>query len=430
MKSLAFFFKGLVILAVILLVAGMMFMKRDVIWRQTKVARAFYYVWQGDENIKKDNFQAAIDNYKIALKIYPEHSKAHYNLGNIYFWYELYTASPIKQPVKTFRYNKDLDKFVLHIEDPKAEEDPENSAEAAYMKATEVNPNYINAWINLGLVRFKKYDIDGAIIAFMKAINADPEIVEIPFIYNNKKNVDYNRSVAYFNLANVYGQMATSTDYEELRNSYLLQAMHYYEKSLKINKNSYKTNYNLATTLQLLNRESPSINQYCKAIKINPFKFSAHYNLGLVLKKQERYLAASSEIKKAAMLIDAGGDNHKSEFLFRILNDVSFRAAASELSRLERMKTELYPIPKKGIIAEVIGKPLLAQQEELKLKQQKEEEKVDESIGKQTVEQYFSSCVTDPDYYDALKEKYELQPDWIYVSKELIQQITELSQDL
>lgn len=430
MKSLAFFFKGFTILLVILLLAGMMFLKKDALWTQTKIARAFYYVWQGDENIKKDNFQAAIDNYKTALKIYPEHSKAHYNLGNIYFWYELYTASPVRQPVKTYRYDKTVDKFILHIEDPKTLDDPENSAEAAYIKATEVNPNYINAWINLGLVRFMKYDIDGSIIAFMKAINANPQVIEVPFIYNNKKNINYNRSVAYFNLARVYDEMATSTDYEELRTSYLLQAMNYYEKSLQINQNSYKTNYNLATTFQLLDREAPSINQYCKAIKINPFKFSAHYNLGMVLKKQERYLAAASEIKKAAMLVDAGGDDHKSEFLFRILNDVSFRAAASELSKLERMKTELYPIPKKGIIADVIGKPLLAQQEELKIKEEKEEKKVDESISKQDVEEYFASCVTDPNYYDAIQEKFQLQPDWIYVNKELIEQMMDLDQDI
>src|SRR3989339_1714290 len=257
MKSLAFFFKGFTILVVILLLAGMMFLKKDALWTQTKMARAFYYVWQGDENIKKNNFQAAIDNYKTALKIYPEHSKAHYNLGNIYFWYELYTASPVRQPVKTYRYDKTVDKFILHIEDPKTLDDPENSAEAAYIKATEVNPNYINAWINLGLVRFMKYDIDGSIIAFMKAINANPQVIEVPFIYNNKKNINYNRSVAYFNLARVYDEMATSTDYEELRTSYLLQAMNYYEKSLQINQDSYKTNYNLATTFQLLDREAP-----------------------------------------------------------------------------------------------------------------------------------------------------------------------------
>ncbi|MEW5819788.1 MAG: tetratricopeptide repeat protein [Cyanobacteriota bacterium] len=431
MKKLAYLLKSLVFIVVLILLAGMAFIHRDFLWEQTKVARAFYYVWQGDESIKKNNFQAAIDNYKTALKIYPEHAKAHYNLGNIYFWYEVYTASPVKKPIKTYRYDKDLDKFVLHVEEPTGETDKENNAEAAYMKATEVQPNFINAWINLGLVRLNQYNLEGAIKSFMKAINADPTIVKIPFIFNNEQSIKYNRAVAYYNLALVYDQMASSTDYNDLRVSYLLEALRYYQKALNINNDSFKTNFNLAYTNQQLGRNTSAIDYYCKSIKLDPFKYPAHYNLGILLRNQERYIGSADELKKAAMLIDSGKDMAKAEYVFRILNDVSLRAAAYELSKIKHFQETYYDIPSTGIIAEVIGKPLLEKQKKLQIEQDQKEAKENEEVSSQIdqVTKYFSSCVTDPDYYEKEKEKYELKPDWIDVSNTYIDKITEISEN-
>lgn len=431
MKKLAYLLKSVVFLVIVLVLGYMAYLNRDGIWTQTKMARAFYYVWQGDENIKANNFQAAIDNYKTALKIYPEHPKAHYNLGNIYFWYEVYTASPVKKPIKTYRYDKNLDKFVLHIEEPKNVEDTENSAEAAYIRATEVQPNYINAWVNLGLVRLKKYDLDGSIRAFMNAINANPTIVNIPFIFNNENSLKHNRSVAYYNLGFVYNQMAESTDFKELKESYFIEALQYYRKALELNPDSYKNLYNLAHTYQMLGRSNSAIQEYCKAIKFKPFDYPPHYNLGLILRDQKRYTASASELKKSAMLIDTGKNPTKAEYIFRILNEVSFKSAAKELSTIQQQNQTTYPIPKDGIIAEVIGKPILEKQKEIKEKEEQEEAKLlkeEENNSVDAVTKYFSACVTDPHYFEIEREKFTIHPDWIYVNKELL--VPETAEDL
>jgi tetratricopeptide (TPR) repeat protein len=425
MKKIVNLLKFVIIFVVILVLAGTAFLKRDFIWDQTRMARAFYFVWQGDEALKKDNFQEAIDYYKTALKIYPEHPKAHYNLGNIYFWYELYTAPSEKQPIKTYVYDEEKDKFVLKIEQPEEDGDTENSAEAAYIKATEVYPDFINAWINLGLVRAMKYDMDGAIKAFMKAVNANPITLEIPFIFNNAPSIKYNRSVGYYNLGYVYNQLAQSSEFDAIRRDYYLEAMDYYKKSYEINPDNYKTNYNLAHTYQLLDRQANAINQYCKAIKLDPIKFEAHYNLGLVLKRQQRYMAAADELKKAAMMLDSGKNADRLEYVFRILTDTSYRAASMELSQRRQFLKEFYPIPQKGIIAEVIGKPLLEEQKKNKAEQQAklaqdvaEQKKKDKEENKKTTQldetyKELSTCVTDPDYYEKLKQKFEQRPDWI-----------------
>jgi len=429
MKNISGLLKTVVIALVAVCLLAMALINHNFLWKQTRMARAFYFVWQGDESLKKDNFQAAIDYYKTALKIYPEHPKAHYNLGNIYFWYEVYTASPEKQPVKVFKYDKNLDRFVLHIEPHEETQDEENSAEAAYIMATEVYPDFINAWINLGLVRVQQYDLDGAIKAFMQATNANPVMVNIPFLFNNEPSIKYNRAVAYYNLAHVYKQKALATDYTEIAQDYYLQAMNYYQKSYEINPDNYKTNYNLAQTYHVLERDTPAINKYCEAIKIDPFKYEAHYNLGILLKSQDRYIAASDEIKKAAMLLDFSDDSNRAEYVFRILSDISFRGAAHELSQRRHFWKTYYPIPQKGIIAEVIGKPLIKEKQKMELqekqtlkekeeanKKEQKENKKDKPLVKQDLAyEEFSACVTDPDYYDNLKAQYEKHPDWIYL---------------
>lgn len=432
MKKIVGFFKSLIFFVILCMLVVMAYLHRDYLWQQTSMARAFYYVWQGDENIKANDFQAAIDNYKKALKVYPEHAKAHYNLGNIYFWYELYSASSEKTPVKVFRYNPKPGKFVLVIEQPTQDGDSENSAEAAYAKATEVYPDYINAWINLGIIKAQAYDLEGAIRSFMKAINANPMIINIPFLFNNEPSIKYNRAVAYYNLGHVYHQMAIASDYPEIRSDYLLKTLKYYQKSYEINPNSYKTNYNLGLVNQILDRESPAINQYCKAIKLEPFKFEAHYNLGILLKKQERYTAAAEELKKAAMmatfgvdspkaLYDVEGDKAKTNYIFRILSDASFRSAAMEQTQRKLFEETTYPYPEEGIIADVVVNPYL---DDIKKAEAKEQETAKDKKDKEEkpltkleeAEMDFSRCVTDIDYYE--KEKNKPEPDWIQTHNE------------
>lgn len=360
----------------------MLYLNRGFFWTQTKAIRSFYFVWQGDENIKKNDFQGAIDNYRKALTIYPEHAKAHYNLGNIYFWYELYTAPAEKKTVKVYRYNKKLDKFLFHEE--KADEGPgsgENSAEAAYKLATKYHPNFINAWINLGLVRLNQYELDGAMYAFMKAVNANPTIVKIPLIFNNQPSITYNRAVAYYNLGRVYQLKADSAEFPELQNVFYNQAIRYYNKANEINPNSFRTNYNLALVYQLEKDNPLAIKHYCKAIELEPLKYEPHYNLGILLKREERYAEAAEEIKKAAMIIDTSQDEIVARYFFNILQEVSDRANTLAQAKAKYEKT--YTVPEDSIIYEVVLAPLVKERkrqeeilkEEERLKQQEELEK-------------------------------------------------------
>lgn len=276
---------------------------------------AFYHVWQADEEYKKGNFQKAISKYSYAVKLYPEHYKAHYNLGNIYVVYEDY-----------------------------------NSAVICYNQAITANPNYLNARINLGIVLAQQIlDIDRAIIEYKKAINSKPFILNIPFIFNNKPSVWHSKSIAYYNLGLAYKNKALlyKSGSPEARN-YLKLAAQCYRNSLKIIPDSYESHYNLALTMQLLGVYTESLQEYCKSINLQPLDYEAHYNLAILLRQRFLYRESINELEKAGLLLDARGDYFKTAYIYQTLNEVSQRAIARRSTPQEFIADKLGESPAKS----------------------------------------------------------------------------------
>ena len=65
-----------------------------------------------------------------------------------------------------------------------------NEATAQYQKALQINPNYVEAHNNLGIIYFRKGKMDEALSEYQKAIEIKP---------------DYAKG--YYNIGNVYRQM-------------------------------------------------------------------------------------------------------------------------------------------------------------------------------------------------------------------------------
>lgn len=121
-------------------------------------------VLKGDENCKKENFDASIKNYLDALKIKPADEVTLLKIGNIY---------------KTRNDNKNAINF--------------------YKKAIVVNPNYTDGWFNLGLAYASDRNNNKAKEAFHRVISLNP-----------------NYGYAYYALAIAYEQ--DGNDKEALNN--------------------------------------------------------------------------------------------------------------------------------------------------------------------------------------------------------------------
>ena len=265
----------------------------DKILVQVSHIKAFYYVHKGDNFYHRGDFQKAITHYNYALRLYPEHVKARYNLGNIYVAYEDY-----------------------------------NSAVDCYYKALQYNPDFINARINLGIILSQELlDYDTAIEQYQKAVNSEPIIVSIPFVFDNAKNMKIGKAVANYDMGLAYKSKALlyAQDPFQSRN-FVQKAAESYEKAVRIEPINYDSHYNLALAYHILGEYKKAMREYCTAIEIEPYNYEAHYNLAILLSTLSKFDYAVGELEKAILILDLKGNDYKQRYIHGVLNEVTQKA--------------------------------------------------------------------------------------------------------
>ena len=252
----------------------------------------FYYVHEGDKAYQKQKYQKAIDNYRTGLKHYPEHSRASCNLGNIYVSFENYY-----------------------------------DAVTAYENALKYSPNFMVCRMDLGIILSEKMaNYDKAIQEYGQVINSKPLIINIPFIFNNKKTTNVNKGLAYYNMGLAYrGKAVYMGDKSSTSIKYLKKAKKAYKEAEKYLKNDFDNTYNLALTNHLLGDYNSAANKYCRAINIKPTNFEAHYNFALLLRAMNLNKEALDEFEKSTMLLDYYSNESRSKYIYGIINEIKRR---------------------------------------------------------------------------------------------------------
>lgn len=284
------FFNKTVLLSILAVMVLLCAAFPDFFVNQAKHTVAYYYVYKGDNFYKKGDLQKAINNYSDALRLYPGHVKARYNLGNIYVAYE------------------DFDSAIMCYED-----------------ALKYYPDYINARINLAIMLSEQsLNFDRAIDEYKRAIETNPFRLNIPFIFDNSKSIKLNKAIAYYNLGLAYKSKSllypsnSSISYENIE-----LAKESYSNSLKYDYENYDTHFNLALANHLLGNYVPAIEEYCRAMYFDPLRYEAHYNLGILLKQKNLYNESVSELEKANLILSSSGGSYQSAYIFDMYNEVS-----------------------------------------------------------------------------------------------------------
>ena len=305
--------KFLSFLFTLLIIAGAGFL----IWqhpgflqKQVDKVKGLYYVHKGDKELKKVKLQKAINYYKRAVALYPEHYGAWYNLGNIYVVFEDYY-----------------------------------SAVDAYEEAFEHNPKMMIARMNYGIVSAEKLgDFDGAINQYDEILKTKRHLISIPFVYSNRKSFKVNKGLAYYNRGVAYKQKSVYLDNDyEYRRQFLLKALESYKQACKILKKDYDARYNLALTYHLLGDYKSAGLTYCKAIELSPMKYEAHYNLAVLLRHLKYYKESLEELEKASTLISTSGTGVTAQqrYIFDVMNDVTRTIlASSDNDLIEKLTNE------------------------------------------------------------------------------------------
>lgn len=285
------FFSGLFSLIVIVAIGVAIYFNQQFVKIQLNKVKGMYYVYKGDEAYRNLNLNKAIKLYNNALKLYPQHYSAWYNLGNIFVVYEDYYSA--------------LD---------------------AYSKAFKYNPKMMTARMNYGVVAAEKLgSFDIAIEQYNQIIKTKRKQLTIPYVFDNKESTKENKAIAYYNkgVTYRYKSLYEHDDWEKQR-KYLAKAIDAYKKSLKISPKRYDTLFNLGIAYHVSGRYSEAGECYCKAIYSNPMSYEAHFNLAVLLRRLRHYKEAYEEIDKAATLITALGQNSSDEqYVSIVMNDIT-----------------------------------------------------------------------------------------------------------
>ncbi len=290
MKILKKYFKNISSFFILLGAILLVFIFSDLIFKYVIHGKSFYLVSVGDKEYKKANYSEAIENYNKALKLYPKHIKARYNLANIYVKFEDF-----------------------------------QSAIREYKKVLEYKPDYLSARINLAIVLSEELlEFDKAIEQYQKVIETRTRFINIPLLYDNREYIMNSKAVAYYNMGLTYRDKSMLYTEDSVKYKVLLsKAARSYKNSLVLDHDNYNTHYNLALTKHLLGFYTEAITGYCRALLISPLNYEAHYNLAVLLREKRMYKYAFEEFKNAGSLIDYAGDTYRAAYIYSMLSEVS-----------------------------------------------------------------------------------------------------------
>ena len=194
--------------------------------------------------------------YLQVLRIKPNHSQAHNNLGAIF------------NQLREFKKAKDCFEKAIEIDPNYAdahnnlgnifkELDENQKAKSCYEKATEINPNYAEAHYNLGVI-FKELHEN------QKAKNCYEKVIVI----------NTNFAEAHYNLGAIFKELGENQ-----------KAKDCYEKAIEINPNYTDAHNNLGVIFRELGENQKAKDCYEKAIDIDPNYTSAYFNLGAIFQE-------------------------------------------------------------------------------------------------------------------------------------------------
>ena len=199
-----------------------------------------------------------------------------------------------------------------------------------YSKAIEQNPDFMDAYINRGLVNNELKNYEESIEDYNKAIELDKRCA---LAYNNRGYTkykmqdfkgalaDYNKAIllnpslklAMDNKAKLLSEMCIDDDKDFSEKYYLSlgimhinkgefeDAIHNFNEALKFNPVSDLIHFYTGIAYQSLGKEDDAINSYTKSIEINKKMIDAYFNRGQLLFKSNPKKALDDFVSAVAL---------------------------------------------------------------------------------------------------------------------------------
>lgn len=172
-----------------------------------------------------------------------------------------------------------------------------------YQKAIDLEPNFYQAWFNMGTTYGLLEEYEYALEKFQKTIDLESSFYQawyhLGYTYEQLGKFEiaiekYQKAIDYYNDYKSWLQMGIA--YGKLGE--LETAVKKIEKAIEINPSFSHSWYNLGYAYEKLEQIETAIEKYQKAVEINPYYNNAWYNLGCMYEKLEQFEIAIEKYQK------------------------------------------------------------------------------------------------------------------------------------
>jgi protein O-GlcNAc transferase len=182
--------------------------------------------------------------------------------------------SAIRNFRKAIQYDPQFSDAYFNLGNAFKEKGDDDEAIALYRKFLDLRPDSAGAYNNLGTIYQKRNNLDEAVSLYQKAISIDPDLVD-----------------AHYNLGNAFRETAQPG-----------KAVPCYQEAIRLNPNFASAHNNLGSSFYETGRLREAIESFQKAIRIDPGLAGAYSNMGRVFQDIEEYDEAISYYQEAVRL--------------------------------------------------------------------------------------------------------------------------------
>ena len=235
----------------------------------------------------QNRYHDAIDHFKMTVRLNPNFSNGHYNLGSTFMKISDYNNA-ILSLKESIKINQNYFEAYFNLGDCYRKLEKFNDALDNFSKCIKINKEDPDIYNNLGLLYYENKQFDLAVLNFEKYLNLNPNSAlgynNLGLVYLAQKDFDkaeriffksielkLDFSEPYYNLGIIFNK---KTLYEK--------AISFFKKALSLRENFYQAYSNMAVSYIEIEDYKSALENANLALKLNPLYAEGYFNIGFI----------------------------------------------------------------------------------------------------------------------------------------------------
>ena len=287
------------------------------------------YFQMGKEKYELGNYENAVADYDMALRLNPDHADAYNNRGNVRYKLGRYSAA-ITDYDMAIQLNPDHADAYNNRGNAKHNLGRYSAAITDYDMAIQLNPDHADAYNDRGNAKYKLGQHTAAITDYNITIRLKPDHADA---YNNRGNAkhnlrQYDAAIADYNIA-----ILLNSDYADAYNNrgrakYNLgrysAAITDYNTAIRLKPNFAPAYIRRGFVKEKLGQPNAAIADYDIAIQLKPDFAFAYYNRGVVKALIEQTSEAKQDFQTALRLAEQEGNENLKVNIEQTLQELNY----------------------------------------------------------------------------------------------------------